>query len=97
MIKKIFNTDNFFFGALMGLVFPVLAYFLIEYIITLINGGNIEFALGSNRKQMYAIVANLIPFRIYMVNKHYDQTGIGLLFSTVIIVIVYFLIYLDKL
>lgn len=94
ILKKIFNRDNFFFGALLGFIIPAIAFILIRFIVSL--SGNTTFLMrmpGEDPMQVFAIMFNLIPFRIYMVNRHMDNTGRGLLFSTFILVLLYFIVY----
>lgn len=93
-LKKIFLRDNFFFGALIGFILPALAFIIIKAIAS--TAGNDSFAIkpfGEDRMQVYAILVNLIPFRFYMVNRQLDYTGRGILFSTFVLVVIYFIIY----
>lgn len=93
-LKDLLNKDNFFWGALLGFVIPALAFLLIRFLAS--TAGNDEFYIkpfGEDSMQVYAIVANLIPFRIYMINKQLDRTGRGLIFATFVLVIAYFIVY----
>ncbi len=93
-LKQLLNKDNFFWGALIGFIFPALAFLLIRFLAS--TAGNEEFIirpLGYDSMQVYAIVANLIPFRIYMINKQLDRTGRGLIFATFVLVIIYFIMF----
>lgn len=93
-LKKIFLRDNFFFGAIIGFVLPALAFLLIKYISSL--AGNDEFLIkpfGEDSMQVYAILANIVPFRYYMVNRKMDNTGRGILFATFVEVILYYIMY----
>ncbi len=93
-LKKLFLRDNFFFGALIGFILPAIAFLIINYISSL--AGNDKFMIkpfGEDNMQVYAILANLIPFRIYMVNHKMDNTGRGILFATFVLVILYYIMY----
>jgi hypothetical protein len=96
-IKQLINKDNFFWGALIGFVFPALTFLLIRFLAA--TAGNEEFVikpLGYDSMQVYSIVANLIPFRIYMINKQLDRTGRGLIFATFVLVIAYFIVFFQN-
>jgi hypothetical protein len=93
-LKQLINKDNFFWGALMGFFFPAIVFIIIRLIAS--SAGNDQFAikpLGEDSMQVYAIVANLIPFRFYMINKQLDRTGRGLIFATFVLVIIYFIMF----
>lgn len=94
-LKQFFLRDNFFWGALIGFVMPVIAFFIIKGLATVAGNDNylVVKPLGEDSMQVYAIVANLLPFRIYMINYQLDRTGRGLLFATFVLVITYFIMY----
>lgn len=93
-LKELLNKDNFFWGALLGFTIPALAFILIRFLAS--TAGNDEFMVkpfGEDSMQVYSIVANLIPFRIYMINKELDRTGRGIIFATFVLVIAYFIVF----
>jgi len=78
----------------MGFILPALAFLLINYIASL--AGNDKFMIkpfGEDNMQVYAILANVLPFRYYMVNRQMDNTGRGILFATFVLVILYYIMY----
>lgn len=96
-IKQLINKDNFFWGALIGFVFPALTFLLIRFLAS--TAGNEAFVvrpLGYDSMQVYSIVANLLPFRYYMINKQLDRTGRGLIFATFVLVIAYFIVFFQN-
>lgn len=97
-IKNFFKRDNFFWGALIGVALPAVAFIIIRSIASAAGNDDYQFIkpFGEDRMQVYAIIANLIPFRIYMINMHYDKTGRGILFSTFFLVIAYFIAYFSS-
>ena len=75
----------------MGIVLPLVIYFLA--LLTLSQYGYVEglvYTLRPRVPALVAIVANLVPFRYYMVNKKFDRTGRGLLLATFLFVILVF-------
>ncbi len=87
------NKDNFLLGLLIGLLLPVIAYFLVILILNL--AGQAEGLLYTPRPKipfLVAIISNLLPFRFYMVSKKKDRTGRGILLVTFIMVLGFFII-----
>ena len=89
MLKK----DEFLIGLLIGLVLPVLAYFIIYL------GGllfqELEFSNRVPDKDtiiLISIFVNLFPIRYYFVTLKYDKTGRGVLLLTFVLGILYFII-----
>lgn len=73
---------------------PAIVYTLV--IVVLMPYGQVEGFIYAPRPYipfLVAIVANLFPFRFFMVSKKYDRTGRGILLVTFIMVITYFLIF----
>jgi len=84
-----FKKDNFFFGALLGLIFPISLFFF---------GKFLQYQIGFSFQEstMYAIscIINLPVFRLFMINFDKDKTGRGILFSTFLYVFYYLFQYM---
>ncbi len=88
------NKDNLTLGLLIGIVLPVLVYALV--IAVLIPYGQVDGVIYAPRPKvpfLVAIVANLFPFRFFMVSKKHDRTGRGILLVTFLMVIAIFSIF----
>lgn len=84
MLKK----DNMAFGAMLGAIIPVIAYFLLE-LLTVTRGGVKMPMFSEGTIMVLSIFVNIIPFRQYMVKLKYDKTGRGILLVTFIYAFVY--------
>jgi len=91
-MKALLNKDNVFFGLLLGLVFPGLLLGLMHGLTFLSpNKGGFNY----DTLMVISIAGNVILFRYYMVRKELDQTGKGLLMSTVIYAFIFCYFFLD--
>jgi hypothetical protein len=92
MIKKI--PDTFFFGIVIAIACFILTYLLIYGIrILIVNYLSNPFAFEEPRIQLLCILINIILFRYVLVNLNRDRTGRGILFSTVLIALIYFFLF----
>jgi hypothetical protein len=92
MIRRI--PDNFFLGAVLGIFFLAVSYFLL-YNLRLLFVAHYDnpYLFAEPRTQLFSILANLIFFRFMVVNFKKESMGKGILFSTVIIAFIYFFLY----
>ncbi len=95
-----FNKDSWVLGAIIGILLPA-ASFGIIYLILGISGIDNTNGMTSAGKYfktsnilLISIFTNMLPFRIYMVNKKYDKTGRGILGTTIIYAILFFILFL---
>jgi hypothetical protein len=92
MWKKL--PDNFFFGMLFGTISLFLSYLLVRGVrYGLVSYFENEFILEAPRVQLFAILINVIIFRLTMINFDREKTGKGILFSTVIMAFAYFILH----
>lgn len=76
-----FKRDSFWFGIAIGLLEPAVLFGLM-YLAKLMIG---HLALD---KAMFVCVAlNIVPIRYYFITANMDKTGRGVLFMTVILII----------
>ncbi len=84
-IKRFFDKDQLVFGAVLGIAIPALAFALIIGLsIFLMDFLKVRIPVSTDVLGFIAVAANLLPFRWYMVNKRYEQTGKGVLLITFI-------------
>ncbi len=86
-----FKKDSWTLGIIIGIALPLIVYFLA--ILTFAQYGHVDGVIYTLRPRvpaLVAIVANLLPFRYYMVNKKFDRTGRGILLTTFLFVILIF-------
>lgn len=93
-MKKFLRQDHIGFGALLGLILPVLSFGIVKAIDRgVVAWKNIPFLLPDATIMVIAVAVNLIIFRIYMVNMRLDKTGRGILLATFIYAILYVVLF----
>lgn len=88
-----FKKDHLAFGAMIGAVLPVIVYSLLEQI-TFNSSGTDHALFDDKTKMVLAIVANMLPFRQYMLKMKFEQTGKGILLVTFIYAFIYLFVLL---
>ena len=88
--NMIFKRDSPLLGLLIGLLVPVIFYFLQENIIPMILGHSFD----KQSMQLFAIVFNLPFFRYYLININCERTGKGILFATFLYALIW--IYINN-
>lgn len=86
MLKK----DNWILGIVMGLLLPVVVFFVILFALKTWGTVNGQIPIRESTLQLVAIFTNLFTFRYYMVKLKYDKTGRGILLTTFIFAGIYF-------
>ncbi len=76
----IFKKDSAILGLFIGIIIPIIFYFLQQYLIPIVFGRSFTNA----SVQLFALVLNLPFFRYYLMNLKYEKTGKGILFATFI-------------
>ena len=76
----IFKKDSAILGLFIGILIPVVFYFLQKEIIPLVLGRS----FSSASMQLFALVLNLPFFRYYLMSLKYEKTGKGIFFATFI-------------
>src|SRR4051812_17251005 len=93
MFRKL--PDRFSIGLLFGIITLSLAYLLVRTVrVLMVHYYGNEYLLAPPRVQLYAIAINVIVFRFVIVKFDKEQTGKGILFSTVILALIYFFLYM---
>ena len=90
MLKR----DSIFFGVLIGILFPIIAYLILYFGLELLEMAFERDWLNERPAiKLVSIVVNLFLIRYYFVKLNFEQTGRGLLIVTFVAVIAYFIIY----
>jgi len=90
--------DNIITGILLGLLTPLVAWFIVKFGFDIIGNMSARSEFGGTptwRPRTLALIAlcfNLIPFQIAKM-KRYDKTLRGIVFPTIIFVAVWFLYF----
>ncbi|NQT76159.1 MAG: hypothetical protein HQ565_00490 [Bacteroidetes bacterium] len=88
-----FNKNSVWFGALIGILMPLMLYALLYGALELYHKlAEAPLVFNENMLQLLSPVINLFFIRYYLVTKKYEDTGRGLLLVTFIFVIAYFVI-----
>lgn len=88
MLKR----DNIYFGALIGLILPLLFYGLLAFIAMMVQTGSFwARPFESDRMMLLALIINVIPLRLYFVSYKFEKSGRGVLLVTFLLMVFYFL------
>lgn len=87
--------DNFLLGLLMGIATMVLSFLLLRSLrLALVNHYGNPYFFPAPRIELITILINVIIFRIMIVNLQRERTGKGILFVTVILSMLFFILFL---
>lgn len=88
------NKNSISTGILLGIILPIVGLFFWHSVFELLSKGGImnpdgfSFTWRERTTSLLAICMNLIPFQLYK-NRRYEQSMRGLIFPTVIFVIIW--------
>jgi len=89
-----FNKNSWLLGFLLGIVIPVLVYFLIITVLWLVGKTNgLEYQNQPQAPALAGMAINVLLFRYYMVNRKADKTGSALIAVTFLLTIGIFLFF----
>ncbi|MBP5412991.1 MAG: hypothetical protein J6Y47_07040 [Bacteroidales bacterium] len=92
---NIFKKDAIWFGMLLGLVIPAILYGILYAVsLALMPQNATEPVLKTGTIILVALFPNLLILRYYLVKLNLDKTGRGMLLSTFILAMVYFVYYM---
>lgn len=96
LIKKFFKQDSIWLGLAIGLILPVLVFYLFESINVYGSRHLLDkpVVFSKSTSQLIALFTNVIVFRIYMLRLEMDYTGRGILLATFIYAFIFF--YMNK-
>ena len=84
-----FKIDNFFFGAFIGLIFPIALFTLGGFL-----KKETQFSFDDSTLYVISCIINLPIFRILIINFNKEKTGRGVLFSTFLLMFFYLYKYM---
>ena len=92
---NIFKKDAIWFGMLLGLVIPAILYGILYAVsLALMPQNATEPVLKTGTIILVALFPNLLILRYYLVKLNLDKTGRGMLLSTFILAMIYFVYYM---
>jgi hypothetical protein len=91
------RKDNFVLGAAMGLVLPVVFYFFLLLVdLLFLELFSRHLARSQHLLYLLSVIVNLLPVRHYLVKLKHEKTGLGLLATTAILILVYFYLFFNQ-
>jgi cytochrome bd-type quinol oxidase subunit 2 len=92
MMEKL--PDSFLFGVLTAILgFAISCFLLFSVRHILMNHFGSAGVFAEPKLQLIAILINIVFFRLVLVNYKKEKTGRGILFTTVILALVYFFMH----
>ncbi len=88
----LFKKDDYIFGAIIGVVFPVISAFIIYITLQLLNSDVEQYI----KVFLLSIVINILLIRYYLQTLKYEKTGKAILFVTFILLIAFFIYYFKQ-
>lgn len=90
-MQKLYNTDSYKNGAIIGLALPIITYLGILAVIYLIDlVFSAQLMAYQDKLKLLAIAANFWPIRYFFVNREFDMSGRAVLLVTFVFAIVFF-------
>lgn len=86
--------DNFLIGMIAGMATLILTCFTLRCArLALADYYGNPYFFPSPRVELISILINILFFRVVIVNMQKDKTGRGILFSTVLLSMIFFFLY----
>lgn len=92
---KFLKKDSLTLGVSLGIIVPAVLYAILYYVAILIKTEIFAKSIDSSI-QLVAIFMNLFVFRYYLLKVKFDKTGRGILLSTFLFAIMYFIMFFSK-
>jgi len=93
MLNKL-KKDSMILGVIMGLLLPLITYFILNKGIFLIKEiFDLDSFISNNKLMLISIFINFFTLRYYFVTLKYEKSGRGILFVTFIYIIAYFVFF----
>jgi len=93
MINKL-KKDSMILGVIMGLLLPLITYFILNKGIFLTKEiFDLDSFISNNKLMLISIFINLFTLRYYFVTLKYEKSGRGILLVTFIYIIAYFMFF----
>jgi len=89
-----FKRNSFFSGFVIGIIIPVIIFIILYGINYLTGIFNQSPIILSEKKMMFISTAlNIIPFRYFFKKGGWEETGKGILFITVVLILIITLVF----
>jgi len=93
MLNKL-KKDSMILGVIMGLLLPLITYFILNRGIFLTKEiFDLDSIISNNKLMLISIFINLFTLRYYFVTLKYEKSGRGILLVTFIYIIAYFVFF----
>ncbi len=93
MLNKL-KKDSMILGVIIGLLLPLIFYFILNKGIFLIKEiFDLDSFISNNKLMLISIFINLFTLRYYFVTLKYEKSGRGILLVTFIYIIAYFVFF----
>jgi hypothetical protein len=90
---RFFAKNSYTFGALLGLLSPLLFYFILQAVFEIMPGAYGNAWHPGQKLKLLSIAVNLLWMRYYLVGVKQEITGKTILVVTFLLVAVYFIFY----
>lgn len=86
--------DNFFMGMIAGMASLMLTLFVLRSArLALADHYVNPYFFSSPKVELICILINVLLFRVVIINLNKEKTGRGILFSTVLLSMIFFILY----
>ncbi len=89
----LFKKDDYLFGAVIGIVFPMISVCIIFIVLQLIGFKDVDQYI---KYYLFSVVINILLIRYYLLNLKYEKTGKGMLLVTFVVLIAFFIYYFKR-
>lgn len=93
LFQRFFAKDSYAFGAVLGLVSPVLFYFVLLAVFEIMPGAYGNAWHPGQKLKLLSIAINLLWLRYYLVGVKQENTGKAILVFTFLLIAVFFTFY----
>lgn len=90
---KFLKKDTFALGIILGLLVPVALYFIIFYVNDYFEVRAQRTFLTQHTIMLISIVLNVFVLRHFLTSKKRDKTGRGVLISTFVYALIFFILF----
>ncbi|MBP7103092.1 MAG: hypothetical protein KBA86_07570 [Bacteroidales bacterium] len=89
------RRDSMGLGIIIGILFPGILFGILFLLSTFFAPEGKDYLIKLPTLILVSVFPNLFTIRYYLVKLKYDRTGRGILLTTFIFAILYFIVYLN--
>jgi len=89
----LFKKDNYLFGSMIGIIFPIISAVIIFIVLQLIGFNDVEQYI---KFYLLSVVINILLIRYYLIALKFEKTGKAMLLVTFGVLIVFFIFYFRR-